>query len=300
MRSMTGFGVGEALLVTGADDAAPGVSGKLTIEMRAVNHRYLDIRVRAPSQLPDIATVLEAIARERLSRGRFDISLRLDAAALGVMVIDHDRARSVFHALRALRDELAPEAEVPLALLGSVPDLFVPSIERHADTVRAVVAKAFDAALDSLDGMRLREGLALGDDLARRLGTMRELSAAIAERAPRVLEAYRKRLKERAERLRLLSDVEIDPGRLEQELVLFADRTDIAEELTRLESHANHFEALLATPDSIGRRLDFLLQEMAREANTVGAKSQDAEISHAVVQLKAEIERMREQVQNVE
>jgi len=297
MRSMTGFGVGEAPL---AAEGKSTPTGKLTVEIRAVNHRYLDVRVRAPSQLPDLASSVEAIARERLSRGRFDVTVRLEGAALGAVTLHHERARSVFAALIALRDELAPGVDVPLSLLGSVPDLFIPSIEQAGDEVRVALSAAFDAALVSLDAMRLREGLALGDDIVRRLVTVRKLAGAITERAPLVVEIYKKKLKERAERLRVASEVDVDPGRLEQELALFADRVDICEELTRLESHTSHFETLLASSDAVGRRLDFLLQEMAREANTVGSKSQDAVIAHSVVELKAEIERMREQVQNVE
>lgn len=293
MRSMTGFGVGEAPL-------AAGGQGKLTVEIRAVNHRFLDVRVRAPSQLPELANVVESIARERLTRGRFDVSVRVEGAALGHMTLDRDRARSILAELRSLRDEVAPNEPVPLGVLANVPDIFVPSIEQEGEALRTAATAAFDASLRSLDAMRLREGLSLGDDLVRRLGTIRKLSQSIAERAPLVLDGYKKRLKDRAERLRLASDVEIDGGRLEQEIALFADRIDVTEELTRLETHTAHFESLLASPDALGRRLDFLLQEMAREANTVGSKSQDAGIAHAVVELKAEIERMREQVQNVE
>jgi uncharacterized protein (TIGR00255 family) len=297
MRSMTGFGVGEAPLAA-VGKTAP--TGKLTVEIRAVNHRYLDVRVRAPNQLPDLASAVEAIARERLSRGRFDVTVRLEGAALGAVTLHQERARSVFAALVALRDELAPGVDVPLSLLAAVPDLFVPTIEQAGDEVRAALSHAFDAALESLDAMRLREGLNLGDDIVRRLVTVRKLAQSVNERAPLVIETYKKKLKERAERLRIATDVDVDPGRLEQEMALFADRVDICEELTRLESHTSHFETLLASSDAVGRRLDFLLQEMAREANTIGSKSQDAVIAHAVVELKAEIERMREQVQNVE
>src|SRR5437868_12089373 len=123
MRSMTGFGFGEAPL------GEPG--SKLTVEIRSVNHRYLDVRVRAPNQLPDVIGAIETIARERLTRGRFDVAVRVEGAALAAVTLDRDRARSIFSALRSLRDELAPEAEVPLSLLASAPDLFVPSIEQE-------------------------------------------------------------------------------------------------------------------------------------------------------------------------
>jgi uncharacterized protein (TIGR00255 family) len=295
---MTGFGLGEAVLAS--PDGAGSRADKITIEIRAVNHRFLDVRVRVPSQLPDLANVVDGLAREHLSRGRFDINVRVDGSVFGAMVIDQDRARSVFAALSAIRDELAPRSELPLSLLAAVPDLFVPSVEREGQAITAALASAFEAALRSLDAMRLREGLAIADDLVRRLTTIRRLMQAVTARAPGIVEAYKKRLKERAERLRAATDIEIDAARLEQELALYADRVDIAEELTRLESHCAHFESLLERGESVGRRLDFLLQELAREANTIGSKSQDVAIAHAVVELKAEIERMREQVQNVE
>ena len=155
--------------------------------------------------------------------------------------------------------------------------------------------------MKSLDEMREREGAALGQDLVKRLETVRRIALEVSRRGPEVLEVHRRRLKERAERLRISSELgNLDPGRLEQEVALFAERVDIAEELTRLESHCAQFAQLVASSEAIGRRLDFLLQEMAREANTVGAKSPDAAIAHAIVEVKAEIERMREQVQNVE
>ena len=297
MRSMTGLGIGDAPI---GDSQSSQNAGKLSIEIRAVNHRYLDVRVRAPNQLPDIAMYVETMARERLARGRFDVTVRLEGAAPFAVTIHKERARSVFAALTELRDELAPNAEVPLSLLGAVPDLFVPLLEQNGDAVKRAVTAAFTSALTALDEMRIREGGALAEDVRRRLASVTQLAASVLERSPHVLESYRKRLKERADRLRAAADVEIDRGRLEQELALYADRVDIAEELTRLASHVAHFDAVLASPEAVGRRLDFLLQEMAREVNTVGAKSQDVGIAHAVVELKAEIERMREQVQNIE
>lgn len=288
MRSMTGFGAGDATVA----------GSKLTIEIRAVNHRYLDLRVRVPTQLPDLAGVVEGLARERLVRGRFDVTVRFDSGALGAMVIDRERAKSVFAGLTALRDELLPGADVPLSLLGAVPDLFVPAIERDADALNAALASAFDRARTALDAMRAREGDAMAEDIARRVATIRKLSATIAAQCPLSIAGYRTRLTERA--ARLATAVPVDSGRLEQEVVLFADKIDIAEELTRLESHCAHLEAMLGASEGVGRRLDFLLQEMAREVNTIGSKSQDVTIAHAVVDLKAEVERMREQVQNVE
>ena len=290
MRSMTGFGMGEC----------PFGAGKLSVEVRGVNHRFLDVRVRVPRELAELAPYVEQLARERLTRGRFEIGVRVEGLSLGAAVLDRERARTAFRALCDLRDEIAPGQDVPLTLLASIPDLFIPSVEREIEALREAMRKAFDGAVRSLDEMRKREGSALGDDLTKRLETVRKLAQQVAKRAPDVIEGHRKRLKERAERLRLTAELGVDGGRLEQEIALFAERIDICEELTRLESHCTQFGALIVSVESTGRRLDFLLQEMAREANTVGAKSPDAQIAHAIVEVKAEIERMREQVQNVE
>jgi uncharacterized protein (TIGR00255 family) len=290
MRSMTGFGVGEV----------PLESGRLGVEIRGVNHRFLDVRVRVPRELADLGGFIEQMARERLTRGRYEVAMRVEGMALGAPVIDRDRARAAYRALCELRDELAPGTDVPLSLLGVIPELFVSSVDREIDRVRDAARAAFDAAVSSLDAMRAREGAALREDLVKRLETIRRRARDVERRSPDVLDAHRRRLKDRAERLRTAVEVDIDAARLEQEIAMFAERCDICEELTRLESHCAQFAALLASEEPVGRRLDFLLQEMAREANTVGAKSPDAQIAHAVVEVKAEIERMREQVQNVE
>ncbi len=292
MRSMTGFGLGEV----------PLGSGKLGVEIRGVNHRFLDVRVRVPRELGELAGFVEQVAREKLTRGRYEVAMRVEGVSLGAPVLDRARARAAYRALCDLRDEVAPGSDVPLSLLGAMPDLFVSSVESESEIehVRAATRAAFDAAVGSLDGMRAREGVALRDDLLRRLERVRQLAREIELRAPSVLEAHRRRLKERAERLRAVVETDVDRTRLEQEIAMFAERCDVCEELTRLESHGEQLAALLGSDEAVGRRLDFLLQEMAREANTVGAKSPDAPTAHAVVEVKAEIERMREQVQNVE
>lgn len=290
MRSMTGFGSGDATLG----------SGKLGVEIRGVNHRFLDVRVRAPRELGDLTSFVEQLARERMSRGRFEVALRVDGLALGLTTLDRDRAKNAYRELCELRDEIAPGTEVPFSMLGSVPDLFVSSVDRKLDALKDATRTAFDAAMASFDEMREREGKAMSEDLARRLERVRVLACSVGERAPDLMDGHRRRLRERTERLRSSVDVIMDDGRLEQEIAIFAERIDISEELTRFESHCGQFSALLGSTKAVGRRLDFLLQEMSREANTAGAKSPDAQIAHAVVEMKAELERMREQVQNVE
>jgi uncharacterized protein (TIGR00255 family) len=290
MRSMTGFGAGEV----------PFGRGRLGVEIRAVNHRFLDVRVRVSRELSELAGFVEQVSREKLSRGRYEVTVRVDGADLDFPSLDRQRAKAAYAALCALRDEVAPGSDVPLSILGAVPDLFASSAEHQIDRLREATRLAFAAAVDSLDAMRLQEGEALKRDLSTRLAHVRQLGRDISGRSPEVLEIHRKRLRERAERIRASVDLDVNAARLEQEVALFAERSDICEELTRLESHCAQFESSLAGDEAVGRRLDFLLQEMARETNTVGAKSPDVQIAHAVVEVKVEIERMREQVQNVE
>ena len=296
MRSMTGHGLGSAALT-----ASGKPRGTIEIELRTVNHRFLDVRLRVPRELTDLSPLFEQLAREALSRGRVDISVRVDLLPSARPVLDRVRAKAAYLELVQLRDEVAPGADVPLSLLSGVPDLFAPTFApEDEEALRLASRQAFDAAINALGEMRAREGATLADDLRTRLNKIGELADAIAARSPDIVEAQRKKLRERAERLRASVDVGVDDGRLEAEIVLFAERVDVAEELTRLRSHCAQVSSMLAADGAIGRRLEFLLQEMQREANTAAAKCGDARVSHAVVDIKAEIERMREQVQNVE
>lgn len=291
MRSMTGFGRGE-------HDTE---FGRIVIELRAVNHRYLDVRVRCSREVVDVTAYAEQLAREAIGRGRIDVHVRLETTpeAAPTVALDADRARAAFRALSALRDELTPGEAVPLALLASVPDLFSSSFDRQADATREACRGAFARAIEALHAMRANEGLALASDLATRLASVRRALDDITARVPSVAQAHEKRM--RARIARFVDDAAgLDAGRLEQEIALLLDRSDIAEELTRLSAHCAQFDSVCKTHDQCGRKLDFLLQEMSREANTIGSKAQDADIAHAVVELKCELERMREQVQNVE
>jgi uncharacterized protein (TIGR00255 family) len=289
MRSMTGFGVGDA----------PTPAGRLVVEVRAVNHRFLDVRVRAPRELGDLVPFAEQLGRERLQRGRVEVAIRVEGSGSAGVTLDVERARAAYRALCALRDELAPGSEVPLSVLGAVPDLFAAASEREIETMRDACRRAFEAAVGKLERMRNDEGRVLADDLTQRLAAVRRCAEAIGARAPQIVEVYQKRLRTRLGRL-VGEGAPLDPGRLEQEIALLADRSDVTEELTRLTSHCQQFETLVAGKEACGRRLDFLLQEMVREVNTVGSKAQDAEVAHLVVEAKSELERMREQVQNVE
>jgi uncharacterized protein (TIGR00255 family) len=287
---MTGIGTGDA----------PLAGGRVSLEARSVNHRFLDVRVRLPREFTEHTAFLEQAARARLSRGRVEVLVHLDGTGAPALVIDKARAAAALRALSELRDELGLDAPVPLSLLSAVPDLFVVPGQGDPDAVRAALGAALDAALGALDAMRASEGRNLHADLVARLATVRALAADVAALAQGLAERHRRRLRARVARLLDGTDVVLDPSRLEQEVALFAEHADVAEELTRLASHCGHFDALLGASEPVGRKLDFLLQEMAREVNTIGAKASEAEVAFRVVELKAELERMREQVQNVE
>lgn len=287
---MTGFGIGEAALG----------EGRVALELRALNHRFLEVRVRVPNELADHASFLEQLARERLSRGRFDLGVRLVGAAMPPARFSRERARAVYQTLLELRDELAPGTEVPLGAVTALPELVTAPIELDNDDLQRALRAAFEAAEGRLNAMREREGAALRREVDLRLESCERLIESVRIRSGSLVETVRARLRERVDRLLSGTSVAVEAGRLEVELALLADKSDIREELVRLSSHFEQFRELLKASDPVGRRLDFLLQEIGREANTIGSKSQDAPIAHLVVALKAEIERIREQVQNVE
>jgi uncharacterized protein (TIGR00255 family) len=292
MRSMTGFGVGDVALP----------EGRVIAEIRSVNQRFLDVRVRFPRDLADLTLFAEQVARERLRRGRVELLVHTEGAVLSPSVLDKARARAAFRSLAELRDELAPGAEVPLSLLGAVPDLFAPPAGAELSALRCSVKLAVERAVEAMEAMCRREGEALAADLRARCQALRELHAEVARLAEGSREAVRRRLRERIDRLCTDVEVGLEPSRLEAEVALLADRSDVTEELTRLASHLDQFTDVSADDrgEPVGRRLDFLLQEMQREANTLGAKAQDAALSHRVVAIKVELERLREQVQNIE
>ena len=290
IRSMTGFGSGRG---AAGDEQAE-------VEVRSVNHKFIEVKARLPRELSALEVEVVRSVKDRLARGGIDVTVRRTAAA-GVLAprVDGALAEAYAAAFRELKTRLALAGEITVSDVLAA-DGVVRLEEREVDLVaaRAAVTAALATALDALAAMRAREGEALARDMEGRLAAVEVLVARVAALSPRAVEMQRARLVERV--AELTRGVSIDPGRLEQEVALFADRTDVVEETTRLASHLAQARALLASGEPAGRRLDFLVQEMHREANTIGSKSQSGEISAVVVSLKAEIERMREQVQNVE
>ena len=274
------------------------------VEARSVNHRHLDLRIRLPRLLADRENALKQRIQGRLSRGKVEVVVNLAASASAAkLVIDETIADQYVAAARALsqRHDLAGALDV--ASLLALPGVTrVVESEIDAERLGRAVDDAVEEAVRALVAMRAAEGEALQAELQGRLATVLSLANAFEARSSEVVQAARQRLQKRAEQIR--RDVGLsDDARLHQEIVIAADRLDITEELVRLKSHVAQFEDTMraAGPENpVGRRLDFLLQELGREANTVGSKASDAALAQDVVALKTELERIREQVQNVE
>lgn len=291
-NSMTGFGRGSATTEGGRE---------VTVEVRSVNHRYCDVRVVAPSELTAKTAEVERAVRARFSRGRFDVQVSLSTAGgHGPRpTIDVGAARRYLEAMRDLARALELDPRVTLEQVAGSPGVIgLAPDDGDAAILEPAVDEALGVALEGLDEMRGTEGASLAMALEGHLERAMELRAAIAERSPLVVEERKRRLRHRTREL--LEGGQLNEERLAQEVALMADRMDISEELERLGAHIEHARPLLAIEEASGRKLDFLIQEMNREANTVAAKSADGAIAHVVVDLKAELERMREQAQNLE
>jgi uncharacterized protein (TIGR00255 family) len=292
MLSMTGYGRG----------SAPLGPRQIIVDVRTVNHRFLELRLHVSHELASQSATIEDCVRQYTLRGRVDVTVRLEGAPLGAISLDHGRARAAFDALRELRDQLAPSDPLPLGLLSSVPGLFRETAGADESQRDQACLAAAQAACRELLVMRRAEGGRLADDLLRRGARISGQLEALTPTLPRLVEQQRLKLSSRIAQLLSATQVTLDHGRLEHEVALLADRADVSEELTRLSAHAAAIEALLRTDsehEPVGHRLDFLLQEMSREANTAAAKLPDAAATQTMLEVKAELLRMREQVQNV-
>ncbi len=287
LKSMTGF----------ARETAETPFGTLTCELRAVNHRYLDLQFRLPDELRAQETEYRQLIAAHLKRGKVECSLHLrravrDSAELS---LDHALVQQLGARLKELSTQLPqPQALDPVAVL-RWPGV-VQEPECDTEPLVAAAAELLLASLTALGEMRSNEGGRIADMLATRCADILEIAAGVRKRMPAVIEAVRVRQRERIDNL----NIDADPARLETELALIAQKLDIDEELDRLDSHVQEIRDVLGRDEAVGRRLDFLMQELNREANTLGSKSADTETTRAAVDLKVLIEQMREQIQNVE
>ena len=285
IRSMTAYAAGERL--------APW--GSLSCELRAVNHRYLELGLRLPDELRAFEGLLRERVGRRVTRGKLDLSLRLRPALGGEALRLNADLLDRLAELAAQCDARFPRMQVDFAELLRHPGL-VEQAEIDADVLREAVEALLDQVLDEFIAAREREGGKLAEFMTSRLDGIADIAAQVREWLPDIRAALRQKLETRLADLREAAD----PGRLEQELVLHLQKIDVDEELDRLATHVGEAHRVLALPDAVGRRLDFLLQEFNREANTLGSKSVDARTTRAAVELKVLIEQIREQVQNIE
>jgi uncharacterized protein (TIGR00255 family) len=291
IRSMTGYG--------SADLERDGQ--RLTAEIRSVNHRFCEVSIRAPKVVGLFEDQLRQLISEKFSRGKFNLTITWSGTGEGgeVLKLNEGVTDRYVALLAQLKQRYGIDSGVDLRTLAMLPDVFqwehsALSDEETWTIVRQVVV----GACENMNGMKAREGAALAKDLAERLTLVRRQLDIVSERAPLRPQEAKERLSARLKTL--LGDVEMDPIRIAQEVALMVDRLDCTEECVRLAAHLDQFRSLIEGPELAGRKLNFLLQEMNREANTIGSKSNDVDVTRAVIVIKEEIERLREQVQNVE
>lgn len=291
IKSMTGFGQGEA------QSARYGVR----IELRAVNHRFLDVFVRLPKQYNQIEEVVRRAVSERVTRGRIEATVSVEEFEQRERNVELNAPllQGYLRALEGIREILGSDEAITLSQILTLPGILeVEEPECDWEDLQQVVLQAAAAALDDLERMRAAEGERLAADLQDKISRIEQLQAQVAQLAPQVVEDYRERLRDRLRDL--LQGTTLSEERFLAEVALFADRCSIDEELVRLGSHTHQLKSLLHSTEPVGRKLDFLIQEMNREVNTIGSKGNNVHIAGLVVELKSELEKVREQVQNVE
>lgn len=296
LKSMTGYAHAQAEF--------GGFS--LRVSVRSVNHRFLDLHLRVPEGFEPVEPRMRQIVRERVRRGHLDLTVRYELAGPAAVGVNQEVAAAYLEAVHALRAKFSIHAEPDLASILRLPGVIGPpaaSLDAEIERLETVVAKCLTEALDKLDRMREREAESLRVEMSGRLESIAGLAAKIEVLAERARPAFARRLETRLKEL--LGDAHLDPARLAQEAALAAERSDVSEELTRLASHVQQFESLLVGASDVGKKLDFLLQEMQRETNTLlsktpGNESEGLEITQMGLEVKSEIEKLREQIQNIE
>lgn len=291
VKSMTGFGRGET----------KGLGYSFSLEMKSVNHRYLEILVKTPRNFSVFEDRIRKVIQNTIQRGRLEVYINVKETEekKRIVKVDKELALSYDNSLKELAQVLNSVYKTDIYRLSSLPDVMIVEEEEiDIEALWLILEKALIDALENLLQMRKDEGIRLTRDLDKRLEVLQKQINEVGERASQTVIEYSERLKEKL--ALLLSDSTIDENRLAMEVVLFADRAAIDEELVRLESHLAQFEQALLSSEPIGRKLDFLVQELNREINTIGSKANDLVISRIVVEGKSELEKIREQIQNIE
>lgn len=291
IRSMTGYGRGEGSF----DDRS------VTVEVRSVNNRYLDCSVKMPRAYLFAEDSIKTRVQGSISRGKVDVFVTIDrsGAEKVSVTVNKPAADGYYAALCTLRDSYHLSDDPTIAVMARFPDLLtVEKTPEDLESVASDICQVLDLALADFTKMREREGSKLAEDVLNRSETIRTLLAAVEERSPKSVAEYRQRLEARM--AEVLQNKQIDESRILTEAALFADKVAVDEETVRLHSHLNQLSGMMETDGPVGRKLDFLIQEFNREANTIGSKCSDIELTHLVLDLKSEIEKIREQVQNIE
>jgi len=290
LKSMTGYGQG----------TVAGDSFSVTVDLRSVNNRNLDIHWRAPQELASLEIRLKKLVQAAVSRGRVDVSVSLVQSGTTGYEINRPLVRAYVEALRALRDEFGLSGEADLATVSRMPNVLqtVAAANKLVPEIEQGIEAALTQGLTALVAMRAVEGHELQKELTARVNRIESHLAVIEEDSSGLVEAYREKLRSRVGEL--LGDTSIDEARLAQEVAYLAERGDITEEIARLKSHLGQLRELLTSDGEVGKKLDFLLQETNREANTILSKSSELRLCDAAIEIKTEVEKLREQSQNVE
>ncbi len=291
IKSMTGFGRGHKVL-NGRD---------ITVEIRSVNHRYYEFSSRLPRSLNYVEERLKSLLQGRISRGKVEVSVLLNnvEAADEKITINHEIVREYIDALRSVKEEFGLTDDLALSNVLRIPDAFtVVKTETDEEQLWEDIKSTAEEALEHFISMRENEGDRMKQDVLSRLAKIEEWVGVVETRSPQVVEDYRKRLYDKM--CEVLSTSNIDENRILLEAGIFSEKTAVDEETVRLRSHIAQFRSMLESVEPVGRKLDFLVQEMNRETNTIGSKVQDIEVTRIVVDQKSEIEKIREQIQNIE
>ena len=292
ISSMTGYGRGQA----------QSVNAIVSIELRSVNSRYCEVSARLPRQLAEYETRIQNSIKQSITRGRINIQLQLESSLEEGLSVDLNQSavRGYIQLLNKLKETSGINEPVTLSHLLSFPNV-ISSIEESTETSEDLwnaIEKALHTAIESLKSMRLQEGQALHDDLILRLDAIEKGLSLVEQRSPERVTESRTRLQDRLQEI--MDDDRIDQDRLELEITLLADRLDVTEECVRLHSHLQLFREALSDEKPVGRKLNFITQEINREINTIGSKANDTRMGHIVVDMKEELEKIREQIQNIE
>lgn len=288
---MTGFGRGEATSEVGS----------VVVELKSVNHRFSEVVVRFPKELVALEDRVRALVTKKVVRGRVDVFLSWEESRLRHRIVEVDKvlALAYYKACKELEAEIGNSSGIDAAFIARLPDVLrVTEVSENIEAIWTLLESAIASALDGLVAMRGAEGVKLGQDLLERVAVIERHTEQITARAPAMVEDYRNQLRDRLNEL--LPPNAVDEQRLAMEVALFADRASITEELVRLRSHCDQLRSMLSASEPIGRKLDFLLQEMNREINTTGSKVSDPTITALVIEVKSELEKIREQAQNIE